>query len=319
MMHSLAVLAGLTMPFPYRGFDRFPGAWFGSNGTDWESAEQLEEIGRYSMAILGWQHMTTADSWNAVVYAQLTQAAAIKDAHPDLPVFVYCSFGWAFGMNAAVWPLMSDPAYSDYFLQASDGPEYSQTNCQQMGSSDKHCIGWFWKFSNASARNYFVQHLVQPLADAPMIDGVFFDAFNYAYDIPEVRPWGRVVVNVPDCGVNDTWTGCDVLIEGALDVAARTATLLNAHGKVPMFANPASFYRPAGRQIWLDEERLLAALQGTQWMLYYESARAEESVADPTNGAAQVRSLAAVHGLFVTCDRPPRPFRHLRPPLHALR
>ena len=34
-------------------WSRFPAAWFGANGTEWESAAQLEEIGRYSLAILG--------------------------------------------------------------------------------------------------------------------------------------------------------------------------------------------------------------------------------------------------------------------------
>ena len=46
-------------------------------------------------------------------------------------------------------------------------------------------MGWFWNFANISARDYFVAHLVAPLAEAP-IDGVFFDAVNYGYDIPEV-------------------------------------------------------------------------------------------------------------------------------------
>ena len=47
--------------------------------------------------------------------------------------------------------------------------------CEQEHTSDKHCVGWFWNFANASARDYFVARLVAPLAAAP-IDGVFFDA-----------------------------------------------------------------------------------------------------------------------------------------------
>ena len=41
--------------------------------------------------------------------------------------------------------------------------------------------------ANASARDYFVENLVTPLAISPMIDGVFFDAVNFAYDIPSYR------------------------------------------------------------------------------------------------------------------------------------
>ena len=117
---------------------------------------------------------------------------------------------------------MANKQYSDFFLQSTNGPEFSRTNCYQMHTSDKHCVGYFWnacrirdtnwhphphthnsssrrqscrlnrahvwQFANASAREYFVEHIVSPLALAPGIDGVFYDAFNYGYDIPEVRP-----------------------------------------------------------------------------------------------------------------------------------
>ena len=118
--------------WPY-DWSRFPAAWFGSNATHWESPEQIAAIGKYSMAILGWQHLGLTDNMTAVVYPQLTQMAIIKDAHPSLPVLIYCSLGWAFGMNAAVWPLMSDPRHKDFFLQSSGGSlEFSRTNCQQV-------------------------------------------------------------------------------------------------------------------------------------------------------------------------------------------
>ena len=53
------------------------------------------------MAILGWQHLTTPTKFADVVYAQLAQAAAIKAMHPDLPVYVYCSFGWVSNLHRA--------------------------------------------------------------------------------------------------------------------------------------------------------------------------------------------------------------------------
>ena len=54
-------------PFPYNT-SKFPVAWFGANATMWESEEQIEEIGKYSMAILGWQHLTDVTDFTAVVY-----------------------------------------------------------------------------------------------------------------------------------------------------------------------------------------------------------------------------------------------------------
>ena len=78
--------------------------------------------------------------------------------------------------------------------------------CLQEHTSDKHCVGWFWNFANASARDYFVSHLVAPLAEAPSIDGVFFDAVNYGYDIPEVGAY------YPTRGVHTRW------IDGWVDI-----------------------------------------------------------------------------------------------------
>lgn len=285
MVWRVAALAALpsacsamdSLPWSY-SWDKFPAAWFGGNGTEWESEAQLREIGRYSMAILGWQHLADAADFTAVVYSQLTQAAIIKKHHPEMPVMVYVGFGWGMGLNAAVKPIMDDPSYEDFWLQSNDGPEFTNTDCQQMGHpTTDYCKGYFWKFSNASACSYYVENLIRPLAVAPMIDGVFFDAVNYGYQIPEVRPWGRPVVNVPNC-TKDGGAGCEALLEGTLDVARRSAELLNAHGKVPMFSNAASFVQPSQQKIWLDEARLVERLNGTKWLTYYESARAEQVV-----------------------------------------
>ena len=140
--------------------------------------------------------------------------------------------------------------------------------------------------ANASARDYFVENLVQPLATAPMIDGIFYDAFNYGYDIPEVTPWGLQTINVPGCS-KQGGAGCDALLEGSIDVAVRTAKALNAHGKVPMYANPGTFLKPAKQNIWMNESKLVDALEGTSWMTYYESARAESMLNGCPGSAVQ--------------------------------
>ena len=293
MLVLATTLCATSLPFAYN-WTRFPSAWFGANKTHWESDAQLAEIGRYSMAVLGWQHLDDVTNWTAVVYAQLAEAGRIKAAHPDVPVFVYCGFGWAMGLNAAVQPLMFGPdkeQYTNFFLQAADGPEFTHTDCQQMGENPPNCVGWFWNFGNASARDYFVDHLVGPLAAAGTIDGVFFDAVNYGYDIPETRPWGRAVVSVPDCDGRLNVSGCDALVAGTIDVAARATKLLNANGKVPIFANPGYYSNFYNRTIVLDEQRLVTALDGLEWLNYYESARAEQLAADPKVGDALLRNM----------------------------
>lgn len=308
---------GAKWPFPYN-WTRFPAAWFGANETNWESDAQIAEIGRYSMAILGWQHLDTPSQWTAVVYPQLTQAGIIKDSHPDLPVFVYTGFGWAMGINAAVDAIWHDPAYKDFFLQSTgDTMEFTQTDCQQghvsPGSTGGRCVGWFWNFANASARDYYIEHLVTPLALSPTIDGVFYDAFNYGYDIPETRPWGKPVTNVPNCSNigGAGWSGCDALVEGSIEIGVRIAEVLNAHGKVPMFANPGSFVKPEGRNIWLDEKRLVDALKGAAWFTYYESARAESALKTGNLlnmlEEAKMGVAAAVHTYYQTATEDPTP------------
>ena len=122
-------------------------------------------------------------------------------------------------------------------------------------------------------RDYFIEHIITPLADAPMIDGVFFDCFNYAYVLP--TPWNRHAVNIPNC-TTAGGDGCEALLEGTIDLARRIALKLNARGKVPMFSNPASFANTAKAPIWLDEARLLAGLNGTQFQFNYEFMRAEK-------------------------------------------
>ena len=45
--------APASWPFAYN-WSKFPAAWFGANATTWESPAQIEAIGKYSLAILGW-------------------------------------------------------------------------------------------------------------------------------------------------------------------------------------------------------------------------------------------------------------------------
>ena len=59
-----------AFPYPY-DWKRFPVAWFGGNATNFESEAQLDFIGKFSMAIFGWQHLIFATNWTASVYAQL--------------------------------------------------------------------------------------------------------------------------------------------------------------------------------------------------------------------------------------------------------
>ena len=278
------------LPWAY-SWERFPAAWFGGNATNWESDDQLAAIGRYSLAILGWQMLITATNWTGSIYAQLAQAAILKRRHPSLPVFVYAGFGSASGFEEWTNRAMYNASFSGYFMQSTNGAEYSHAGCQQMRApTSPRCANFFWNFANASARDYFVSKIVQPLAEAPFIDGVFVDGFDEAYSTPERKPWGRPVINVPNCSDQG---GCELLLSGALDVAVRTTKLLNSHSKVPIFANPAYFHNVGTQRIWLNETRLVSALQGLSWIRYYEYFRAESAL-DPSKGALLPNMLQEV-------------------------
>ena len=131
-------------------------------------------------------------------------------------------------------------------------------------------------------RDFYIDKIIKPLAASPHIDGVFFDCFNFAYDLP--NPWNRNAINIKNCTHGAGGPGCNVLLDGAVELAARAAKALNAGGKVPMFSNPATFQNgdPTGKSpknkpqpIWLNESKLVAALEGTTWQLNYEFMRAE--------------------------------------------
>ena len=76
----------MAFSFAY-DWNKFPAAWFGANATHFESPSQLDFIGKFSLAIFGWQHLISATNWTATVYSQLNQAAIVKARHPELPVF----------------------------------------------------------------------------------------------------------------------------------------------------------------------------------------------------------------------------------------
>ena len=282
----------MALAFP-SDWTRFPAAWFGANATHFEDGAQIQSIGRYSLAIFGWQHLIFMTNWTAAIYAQLNQAAILKARIPTLPVYVYTGFGNANGYNAATWEIISSASrgcpghqpcrkvakpYTDWVLETDSVPVYSMAACEQMGLGytnppTERCWNPIWNVANASMRNFFVERIVRPLAATPFVDGIFFDCFDQSYTLPS--PWGRHARNIENCSAAGG-AGCEALVEGAIDLARRVTLALNAEGKAPMFSNVGTFTRPKRPSSpWLDEARLLTALKGMQFQFNYERVRAE--------------------------------------------
>ena len=287
--------AAAALPFAY-DWSKFPAAWFGGNATNFENATQLDAIAQYSMAVFGWQHLIFATNWTASIYAQLDQAAILKAHAPKLPVFVYAGFGNANGYDAPTWEIIKTASdgcpghqpcrkiaepYTDWVLETDSVPVYSMSACEQMGLGYSNpptdrCWNPIWNVANYSMRDFFIDKIIAPLADAPFIDGVFFDCFNFAYQLP--TPWNRRATNIPNCTQPQGGPGCEALLEGTVELARAITVALNAKGKVPMFSNVGTFAPPTPpSDFWLDENRLLQALEGLDYQLNYEFFRAEET------------------------------------------
>ncbi len=166
------------------------------------------------------------------------------------------------------------------------------------------CWNPIWNVANPDVRDFYVDKVIAPLASSDQIDGVFFDCFNFAYDMP--NPWNRNAVNIPNCTHDKGGPGCDALLEGAVDMAVRTAKALNKGGKVPMFSNPASFINgPKPAPIWLNESKLVKGLQGTTWQLNYEFMRAEglaSSVSGDHSNTGRLPPPTTAHHLLACVD-----------------
>eukprot|EP00729_Bicosta_minor_P018500 gene18500-9830_t len=237
-------------------------AWFGANNTNFESEQELEAIGKYSLAIFGWQALITATNWTASIYAQLAFSYSResrdedRDGGPtqdrnsdgyDAPTFEIIRSASDGCSGHQPCRKVAEP-YTDWVLETDTTPVYSMSACEQMGMGysnppTDHCWNPIWNL------------LVTPLAEAPTIDGVFYDCFNFA-------------------------PGCEALLNGTIDLARRIAVKLNAGGKVAMFSNPATFANPTKAPIWLDEQRLVDGLKGTSYQFNYEFFRAEQAATD---------------------------------------
>jgi hypothetical protein len=208
----------MALPFAY-DWTRFPAAWFGANDTNWETAAGLDEIGKYSLAIFGWQALVTATNWTASLHAQITQASILKARYPQLPVFLYAGFGFAPGFDANIFDVIRSASdgcphhqpcrkvaepHTDWVLETSQVAVYSMAGCEQMGLGYQNpptdrCWNPMWNLANASARDFFMDQVLPQYTRAPHIDGVFFDGFNTGYQGPSYTPWGRMATNVANC------------------------------------------------------------------------------------------------------------------------
>lgn len=259
----------------------FPCAWFGANMYGTENRSQVEEIGRYKLVVLGWQHEIWSSNFTRLGPTQAAQLRALKAAHPSIPVFSYLSAAWAPPMWDAIADLVHDPSVRtkggevyDYFLQSTGqlssgnttgpGPLFSDTFCGQVFAKplEQNCRALYWNFAHENMGKYLAQNVTAPLALLG-VDGVFFDGIDFT--LHEFEQY--TITNVPGTPAEqqDAWWA------GIQAWQSLTATVT-----LPMFSegqDQVNFLRTNGSR---SEEDLHKAI-ANPWVRYYEGARGEDA------------------------------------------
>ena len=234
---------GLTPPWPYDGFDRFPTLWFGANATGLDGTAQLAFNAKHGIAGYGWQQGTVASGF---VHGepQLAQAALhLADyvaAHPPAKptwtptrVFVYrwMQLCWSrFDITRAAILNSND---SSLFLHDDDNKS-SKATCKWVDTwspPQTKMDSPFFLWQNPAATGFWLDNVISEVATEMGVDAVFFDETDWSY-----------------CGYPFSKSGCTSLSANFMSADYRakfaalkgTAEMLNAAGKIPIFSTKNS-------------------------------------------------------------------------------
>jgi hypothetical protein len=142
-------------------------------------------ISNYSAAILSWELGTQSavDPWRHTDVKMRAVAAALATAAPHTEVLMYMQGQLAMDWYEITRALLPPPcgtdsagAFADFWLldnathKPAAWPSPRGSICRGLNGSDLQ-----YDFGQAKVRDYFVQHIVLPFADAPNVRGVFLD------------------------------------------------------------------------------------------------------------------------------------------------
>ena len=207
-------------------------AWFGSNASGLENAEQLLEISRYQLAIFGWQAFLEQTNYSHEAEELVVQARAVKARDPALPVAIYLDMELAEPFQTAVGKAMSDPSLRGMFLLDSAGePMPCNVFCRSMPGmpkTDPRCLAYYWNWFNETAIQFYLHNYLEPIVRRTGFDAVFFDGADEWME--QRRTTWKIASNVP-AGATDG-DGLRAMV----DVRTRTAQLLAKYGKYPIIS-----------------------------------------------------------------------------------
>ena len=165
----------------------FASSWFGGSMTayEWQNPRELAALQKYKLLLTGWMELLSITNYTNATAIGAAQAEHLKAAvGPATPVFSYQS-AW---LGALFYPevaaVAGDPGCADFFLRGADGALLEDgTYCAQTGTTPAahpSCSAYYWNWCNASAVDYYLNRVLQPLIAYPNgtarpYDGVFLD------------------------------------------------------------------------------------------------------------------------------------------------
>ena len=210
---AAAPFTGFGWPFSWA---TVPTAMFGCNTSVLETKARMDFNAKYEIVIYEARTMQQLHGWTDTEHWLQEQAAAMKTAHPQTPVFVYRSASGTdkfFKLGAAI---LANATRSKEWLLHFDAA-HSGSHCSEFGCSD-------YDFHNAEMARYFLDEINPKVATEPNLDGVFFD------DCDTVVGGAR----------SGAWLSIEQRAEisnASLPVLAKALCALNAVGKVPMWSS----------------------------------------------------------------------------------
>lgn len=171
--HSVLETASRSINAVFKSDDEsvpFPSFWFGQNAASMDSATELALVGKFSLAIYGWDHAVNVVPKGRQEGEKLSeQCKQLKATGSKAHCAVYRQ-GWLgmanYDEQRAVLASNAS-ATNDWWIKDNGGVP--------QGHHDSGVDMLFWNFANKSAAEYYQQKVIQPLTEDPNIDGVFFD------------------------------------------------------------------------------------------------------------------------------------------------
>ena len=137
--------------------DRFPSVWFGANSTGPDAPHlAANDIDKYAAVYFGWQAGNGVTGCRHEESWLRNQTAAVKALKPAINTLAYIGNGASLlDFYDAQRAVIQDPALSGFFLSKPKVPSASQGVAGDCPTSTAT-----WDFRNASAVDYFVEHVV---------------------------------------------------------------------------------------------------------------------------------------------------------------